>query len=68
MLGYKFIIGELIKTKKNLPVINFYSDYGFKPLNLNEINNLNINPHGKDLYKRLTKDKKVLNGDIYEKN
>ena len=68
LLGYKFIIGELIKTKKNLPVINFYSDYGFKPLNLNEINTLNFNPQSKNLYKRLIKDKKVLNGDIYEKN
>ena len=68
LLGYKFIIGQLIKTKKNLPVINFYSDYGFKPLNLNEINTLNFNPQSKNLYKRLTKDKKVLNGDIYEKN
>ena len=68
LLGYKFIIGQLIKTKKNLPVMNFYSDYGFKPLNSNEIKTLNFNPKSKNLYKRLTKDKIVLNGDIYEKN
>tara|TARA_A100001015_G_C15016408_1_gene725751 strand:- start:760 stop:2382 length:1623 start_codon:yes stop_codon:yes gene_type:complete len=68
LLGYKFIIGELIETRKNIPVKNFFKDYGFETLKLHESKVLKINSKNRNLYKRSVSEKVVLNGDIYEKD
>ena len=68
LLGYKFIIGEFIETKKNIPVKGFFKNYGFEPLKLHDDKVLKINSKNRNLYKRSISEKVVLNGDIYEKD
>jgi FkbH-like protein len=68
-LGFKYIISEYIKTKKNVIVESFYINYGFTKLEKKNVSKkLALFSNDKSLFIRSTESTKVPYGEIYEKN